>query len=725
MLKLFKTSLIISGLAGLLSLSLFYSSAPTVAQQTGTTALTGFAWSSNIGWISFNSSNPSSASFISADGGEITYIDKDGRNPRSTSAYEDGYTVHTFRGNGTFTPDISGEIEYYVIAGGGGGGCAGGGGGGAGGYRTGKYDVDAGTDYQINIGQGGSAIFCTNGGYGGNSSIVANGSTIVLANGGGFGGSCTHGTTGGSGGGGGACGSSPGFGYGMEGQGHNGYGASYTTYGSIKNPRPFTTSGGGGGAGSAATSWNGGDGITLFGNVCLAGGGGAGATAGFNTYGEQGSANCGGGFGGYNGPASGAAPNTGGGGGGGGNDGVHIFAGGPGGSGIVIIRYPSAILVPKAPTIGKATVLGNGKVSVTVTHSVQDDPSTITGYTIISNPGNFSVTSLTSPVVMDGLRADGTMYNFTAKAINAIGPGVSSEPSNYVIPRILEASGGIITYTDSAGNIKPTQQVGGYTIHTFTKTNTNEYFNSGNVKDIEYFVIGGGGGGGYSIGGGGGAGGYLHGIFVNDDSVSYQIKIGKGGTGGLSGGTRGANGTDSSIVGIITATGGGGGGTYSSGTGSNGGSGGGGAPTGFTPGYGGSGITGQGNGGGTGTYEEHQVITDYDSEGNPIYGDLVSSGQTGGGGGAASGANQYNGGQGVTLFDGICRAGGGGGGNYQGGNFNGDGYCGGGNGGRDSNGGSAAANTGGGGGGAGNHPSYPYYSGGPGGSGIVILRYRN
>lgn len=234
-----------------------------------------------------------------------------------------GYRIHTFTSSGTFTVYTTQDnIEYLVIAGGGGGGPGaanshGGGGGGAGGYRcsvTGessgggasaeaKISRSAGA-YTVTVGAGGTA----NGGIGANSVF-----DTITSIGGGRGGSYFDyaPTSGGSGGGGsvsnnatirtGAAGTT-GQGY----KGGDAQGGIYDTYG-----------GSGGGAGGAgATAASGGTGVAS------------------NITGSSVTRAVGGAAGGLGGSAGTA--NTGNGGGGG-------YAGAnsqPGGSGIVVIRYP-------------------------------------------------------------------------------------------------------------------------------------------------------------------------------------------------------------------------------------------------------------------------------------------------------------------------------------------------------------------------------------------------
>ena len=63
--KLFKTSLILVGVAVLILLCSFLKPSSSVAQTSGTT-LTGYAWADNIGWIDFNASTTNGG--ISVDG---------------------------------------------------------------------------------------------------------------------------------------------------------------------------------------------------------------------------------------------------------------------------------------------------------------------------------------------------------------------------------------------------------------------------------------------------------------------------------------------------------------------------------------------------------------------------------------------------------------------------------------------------------------------------------
>ncbi|MCK5583383.1 MAG: hypothetical protein KAI33_06315, partial [Elusimicrobiales bacterium] len=299
---------------------------------------------------------PPTSSF-SATGGTIT-----------TSG---GYTIHTFTGNGTFTPNGSRNVEVLVVAGGGGGGSGHyAGGAGAGGliYNS-SYFVTA-QAYTITVGNGGtgSTSVSLRGSNGENSVFGA-----FTAIGGGGGGSRTAQRDGSSGGsGGGASWPSVAGGGGTAGQGNAGGTNSATGYG-----------GAGGGAGEAGLSGttnpygqDGADGLeySISGAATYYAGGGAGGSgAGGNRLGGLG----GGGRSAESGiiAAENGTANTGGGGGGGastdsGGSGVYE-RGGNGGSGIIIIRYLTASVTGDGIFIDSSNNIGIGEPAPTEKLDVQ------------------------------------------------------------------------------------------------------------------------------------------------------------------------------------------------------------------------------------------------------------------------------------------------------------------------------------------------------------------
>jgi hypothetical protein len=581
-------------------------------------------------------------SYITATGGVTSDIVVRGAN----------YKVHTFTtvGNTTFTVSdagSTGQVEYLIVAGGGGGGDSyGGGGGGAGGVLTGTATVTA-QAYTITVGGGGNA-----GGNASSAPATAGANSVALgltATGGGRGGGQIQAAgVGGSGGGGAAAnqGASLSGASGTSGQGTAGgtgitSGASNGFHGA-----------GGGGKDTAGTNailsqaGRGGEGIlsTITGAAVFYGGGGGGGQHSIGGVAAPGG-NGGGGLGGaYNpddstGVGRPAQANTGGGGGGaGGRYGINPASAGVGGSGIVVLRYPTTAPTPLATAATGGT---------TTTTTVGDTTYRVHSFTTVGN-------------------------------------------SNFVVT--------------TAGNLGP----------------------------AEYLIVAGGGGGGgrfsnTTTGGGGGAGGFITGS-VNITAQTYPITVGDGGPSVLGSGADAVNpvnGGNSTAFGL-TAIGGGRGGSWDGGTDTgrrarSGGSGGGQSDTSGTNGdarTGGAGTPGQGFAGGNG----------------PAYAGGTQMGSGGGGGAGSPGANGYGdpsagaGGAGrisnITGTSLIYAAGGGGGiGNGGSGGAGTSGVSG--NGGTyRTNGQAAPANRGGGGGGGGGTlESADAYSGGAGGSGIVVIRY--
>ena len=267
-----------------------------------------------------------------------------------------GFRIHTFTsGSSTFVPTKTGVVDVLVVAGGGGGHSISGGGG-AGGYQyISGVPVTAGTVYPTVIGTGGSggSSHNSNDGTPGNPSTFGGGTPVsIVSTGGGRGchyppGSAPN-SGGGSGGGGpGHNGESQTFmvaAQGIAGQGHpGGTGAHY-------NGTPTGTHYGGGGGGGAGNmgygranrnmQGRGGEGMasSIGGTVTWRGGGGGGGyhspSHGVSSLAGRGS--LGNTLPGQNGQAGGTNL---GGGGGGGPYSPEPQGGGPGGPGVVIVRY--------------------------------------------------------------------------------------------------------------------------------------------------------------------------------------------------------------------------------------------------------------------------------------------------------------------------------------------------------------------------------------------------
>jgi hypothetical protein len=264
------------------------------------------------------------------------------------------------------------SAEYLVVAGGGSGGYSLGGGGGAGGYLTNysgtAISLTVGEVYTATVGAGGVAPTSDRKGFDGSDSVLSGtGITTVTSFGGGGGGSSSpsadgDGEDGGSGGGAGYVKTSGG-GSGTVGQGNNG-GAGFGT-------SPNYGCGGGGGAsqsganGTSSAGGDGGDGSSnsITGSSVAYGGGGGGAVQGPSTQGTGGTG--GGGNGEFqegSANATAGTTNTGGGGGGGRDAGVPGQTGQAGGSGIVILRVPTANY--SGTTTGSPTISTSGSDTI-------------------------------------------------------------------------------------------------------------------------------------------------------------------------------------------------------------------------------------------------------------------------------------------------------------------------------------------------------------------------
>jgi len=327
------------------------------------------------------------------------------------------------------------------------------------------------------------------------------------------------------------------------------------------------------------------------------------------------------------------------------------------------------------------------------------------------------------------------------------------ETSNSITGRsFIAATGGTVT---TCGNFK---------VHTFTGPGTfcvSTIANQPADNQLDYLVVAGGGGGGgsapcFTAGGGGGGGGFrlsndtcmpapLTSPLANSTGITatvsaFPITVGGGGSGytgygNVPPGAVGAN----SVFSTITSAGGGGGKTYtgdcSANPNANGGSGGGGgAFTGAPQRVGGNGNTPptsppQGNpGGDSPTSSQDSNVSGAGGGGAGATGSNSSSGNGGAGGvGSFVVSAGFAGCNGTTGPVSSTRyfSGGGGGGASTGASGGSGGGGAGANMGPSANGTAGTTNTGGGGGGTAAGPT-PHGSntGGNGGSGIVIIRYK-
>ena len=290
------------------------------------------------------------------------------------------------------------KVEYLVIGGGGaGGGGHRSGGGGAGGYRNSyasetsgrnsstetPWQVQTGTAITITVGAGGAVSNQANGGTGGTSSISASGQTTITSNGGGGGGEYQADADAGTYGSGGGAGQDSSANHtGSDGTSGQGFDGGDTVGGASQQQGGAGGGASENGAGGGTTSpSSGGAGLSssITGSAVVRAGGGGGGS--YGNGGKSNGGSGGGGNGGDNGstdtsgqidssggyyyPTSGT-DNTGSGGGGTAGS-TNTTTYGRGGSGVVILRVPTANY--SGTTSGSPTVSQSGSDTIMVFNS--------------------------------------------------------------------------------------------------------------------------------------------------------------------------------------------------------------------------------------------------------------------------------------------------------------------------------------------------------------------
>jgi len=337
------------------------------------------------------------------------------------------------------------DFRALVLAGGGGGGSpntgnTASGGGGAGGYQeSSSLALTENTLYTITVGAGGAGGDSSSLNQGRNGSDSSIGSTLVSIGGGGGGSTDTGGSNGGSGGGAAGDVNSSG-GTATAGQGNdggdntsNGDGGAGGGGNTAGGSNSSTDSGGNGGGGTASD---------ITGSSVTRGGGGGGGDDDDGGGGVGGSATGGGGAGGGSGAnGSNATANTGGGGGGAG-DGLST-TGGNGGSGVVIIRYPTS--------------------NITVTDKTGATETTSGGDTILTwnTSGSFKFTYPTSRTIN---AANYTYCRTITSNNNGYTNGIATTTTG-LFPLFASSTISTLAATSSGGNV---QLIGTTTSGTFT-----------------------------------------------------------------------------------------------------------------------------------------------------------------------------------------------------------------------------------------------------------------
>jgi len=337
--------------------------------------------------------------------------------------------------------------------------------------------------------------------------------------------------------------------------------------------------------------------------------------------------------------------------------------------------------------------------------------------TIARNGSNIKGQALDAILDIEG----GSIFLVYVDGTQGWRPTISAQSDDISNAQYVTATGGTIT------------TVGNFKIHTFTGPGTFCVSNAGNAcgsSTVDYMVVAGGGGGAANSNGAGGAGagGFRESSGAASGSYSasplgsgvsalpvavqgYPITVGGGGAGHVGDPENAGNGSSGSNSVFSSKTSAGGGGGGGAGAGVAGGSGGG---------------AGQGQSG-VGAGNTPPVSPPQGNSG----GQSVPQERGAGGGGAGAAGSCVTGGAGVTSSinnSPVARAGGGGGGARcfpsVPGSAGSGGSGGGGAGAKGNNGTAGTVNTGGGGGGAGRKPGVGNNTGGAGGSGVVVIRYK-
>jgi hypothetical protein len=120
--------------------------------------------------------------------------------------------------------------------------------------------------------------------------------------------------------------------------------------------------------------------------------------------------------------------------------------------------FENAIMVSGIfPPESISAMPGNGQATISWSPPLSDGGNSITGYSVTSDPGNFSCTTNTTSCTISGL-TNGTSYYFTVNATNASGTGPNNK-STSIVPSAPSANTNSGSSSTTPSSVTRTQEV--------------------------------------------------------------------------------------------------------------------------------------------------------------------------------------------------------------------------------------------------------------------------
>lgn len=101
---------------------------------------------------------------------------------------------------------------------------------------------------------------------------------------------------------------------------------------------------------------------------------------------------------------------------------------------LMIANLGTPVTVPGAPTSVAGIRNSDTTVNISFSPPASDGGAEITEYIATSTPGGFTGSSTGSPITVEAAFVENVGYTFKVKAVNMIGAGAESGPSNQVLP---------------------------------------------------------------------------------------------------------------------------------------------------------------------------------------------------------------------------------------------------------------------------------------------------